>query len=203
MLFAASPWQAAHDWPPFPAGSLHSFAPLVTQSMPGLAKSSACSLRRSWLTNSLPDLSGLGRCGSAPPAAPAAAVRTMAARRRASRLGTGNDERGFFDAALAVVVDPGDFDLAAFLRHGMELEVRIGGDSRAHFGAEDLGAVIAHQQGIDDVLRYRRAAELEAEAGLHRVLDGDAHLDHLSRLRPRRQLHSRDHIRWRPGRLTP
>src|SRR5689334_20517389 len=65
MLVTASPWHAAHDFPLLPAVSAHSFPPRSTHSMPGLAKSSACSLRTLSPANSMPDLSGAGRDGSA------------------------------------------------------------------------------------------------------------------------------------------
>src|SRR5687768_5431146 len=198
MVVAASPWQSAHDFPALPAIALHSFAPRSTHSIPGLAKSSACSLRRSSPANSIPDFSGCGRAGSAAVAAKALIrrknepARQGAAERWSSlipppsslrdRCLAGHGNRGLFLAANAVVVDPVEYQLAARLGHGVELQVGIRRDARSQLRAEHLGAVVVRHQPVDHVLGYRPSHGVETEAGLHRVLDRDADLYHLAAL---------------------
>ena len=53
MLFAASPWQSAHDLLVAPALVFHNVSPSSTTSMAGLAVSSFCMARVSALTKSL------------------------------------------------------------------------------------------------------------------------------------------------------
>src|SRR6267378_4428946 len=94
-------WQPAHASVFFPAGSLQSFSPRSTHSMPGLAKSSFCRARRSEPRNAEPDLSSP----------------------RASSL---DDYSLALRALLAFVVDPAELEIPARLGDGVELHVGIG-----------------------------------------------------------------------------
>src|SRR5262245_29484984 len=206
MLLRASPWHCAQALPLRPAGSLHSFSPRATHSMPGLPKSSACSARTSAPANSRPDWRGWGRCGSAA-CAPAKLQSRRAADRRPTRslipqssslsLQLWSDDRngGALGAALAAVVHPRELDRAARLGDRAELERGIRRDARAHPGAKDFDAVVARDKVVDDVLGYRPAALVVAKAGLHRVLDRDPDHDYLAALSLLRHLHSRYHPR--------
>src|SRR5580692_5578896 len=69
MLFAASPWQSAHDLLVAPALVFHSVSPSSTTSMAGLAVSSFCMARVSALTKSLSERrwsKGISAAGAAP-----------------------------------------------------------------------------------------------------------------------------------------
>src|SRR6185436_20053150 len=168
--------------------------------MPGLAKSSAWSLRTSSLVNSTPDLSGAGFCGSAAFAEQA----SISARTTTVLLIKSSTycDRGALGATLAGIVHPFEDKFAARLCHGAELHVGIGGDARAQLGAEHLGSVVAHAQVVDHVLRNRAPEQVEAKAGFHRMLDRDPDFDHLAALRLLRNLHARDHVSWHPGKRT-
>src|SRR6267154_939629 len=143
----ASLWQLAQARVFFPAGSLQSFSPRSTHSMPGLAKASFCRARRSGPRNAEPDLSspgGIARsCASATPAASAAAARAIAAR--------------FGDR--------------------VELHVGIGRDARGQIGAEHFHSGVAARQDVDDVALDEMPDVVVAVTGLHRVLDQDADFD--------------------------
>src|SRR3989441_9054646 len=94
---------------------------------------------------------------------------------------------------MAGIIDPGKFQLAAVEGHGVELQERIAGDAGRHLGAEYLDAVIAARERADHVLRHLAPIDLEPVAGLHRVLDQDAHPDDLAALGLARQLDARGH----------
>src|SRR5207302_7473021 len=106
---------------------------------------------------------------------------------------SGHRDRLAHRAACAGVIHPGKFELAAVERHGVELQERIGGDAGRHLGAEYLDAVVAARERADHVLRHLAPIDLEPVAGLHRVLDQDAHPDDLAAPRLARQLDARGH----------
>src|SRR5437588_5850677 len=106
---------------------------------------------------------------------------------------SGHLDRLAHRAARAGVIHPGKFELAAVERHGVELQERIGGDAGRHLGAEHLDAVVAARKRADHVLRHLAPIDLEPVAGLHRVLDQDAHPDDLAAPRLARQLDARGH----------
>src|SRR5687768_259283 len=68
--------------------------------------------------------------------------------------GTGlSDAEGYALAApFARVVDPVEDELSGRFGAHIELKIRVGGDARAHLGAEDLFAVVAADERVDDVL---------------------------------------------------
>src|SRR6266581_686417 len=109
-------------------------------------------------------------CACAPGAANAAARSS-----RATRLPR--------RALHALVVDPGELEIAARFGHGEELQVGVGRDSRREVRAEHLDSVVAAGEGVDDVALDEPPDVVVAEARLHRMLDQDADLDDLAALR--------------------
>src|ERR1700730_12047939 len=82
----------------------------------------------------------------------------------------------------AVVAGPLERDRAAFGRHRVEGDERIGGDRRVKVGAENLLAVVAAGELRDDVARDRLAHVVVTVAGLHDVRDQRLDLDGLPAL---------------------
>src|SRR5258708_15368952 len=96
--------------------------------------------------------------------------------------------------ALALIVDPTDFEIVALLAaFKTELDVRILGDRRSPVRDEDGFAVIFEGQFPDEVRRNERAVGVLDEAGIHRVLDQRLDFGGLS-ARDRTHTNGRCHI---------
>src|SRR5687768_1473303 len=110
-----------------------------------------------------------------------AALTSAMQRRPGSTAPSGDDAHlNALAATLAGVVDPVEHELAARLGAQVELQVGVRRDSRPELGAKNLGAVIAADEQVDDVLRDGAAHVVVPETGLHGMLHGDANGHHFT-----------------------
>src|SRR5262249_38416848 len=156
-----------------PRGCLKSASPFETQSMPGLAKSSASSFLTSALWNSTPPFNGTGRVGSA-----AFAVRTETQRTQRKKRGGTEDtlcpilkgvvsadkDKGSEVSLLPFVVAPVHLQGTACIRHEIEGDVGIGRHAGAELRAENLATAVARGDVIEDVQRNRAPIHVAPES---------------------------------------
>src|SRR5579862_1467527 len=105
------------------------------------------------------------------------------ARRGATALrSSAHRERRALRSGLAFIVYPFEYQFTAGIRHREEIQERVGGNPRAHLGAEYLDAVIAAGEFVDDILANRATAVVEPEPGLHRMLNRNANFNDFAAL---------------------
>src|SRR4029450_70972 len=110
------------------------------------------------------------------------AAKTAASSAKANKRSRNVNGDRLFDRE-AFIAGPAEGDIPALGRHSEERHERVGGDRRREVHAQDLSAVPARGEALDDVARDDAAVGAGPETGLHGMQDQRLELDHLALLR--------------------